>query len=602
MGIRDIVSTLSNVPTLLALKKAMKPVPLDSCDSLAAQLQANARKFGDRNAVVFEGQEVTWAELNALSNRYAHALKAQGVGLNDTVSLFMENRIEFLVTLFALNKLGAVAALINTNLSGRPLNHCISVTESSKCIFGAELIENLAPARADLALQEGQDYLFVPDGDNSACPSWAQDLAQLSLTQSDQNLPETEQITVGQNALYIFTSGTTGLPKAAVLSNRRYLAGGKTAHIAGIRSKETDRLYICLPLYHGTGLAVGVGTALSSGASMFIRRRFSASNFLPEVREHQCTGLIYIGEMCRYLCNSEAGANDAENPLRAAMGNGLRPDIWHSFKQRFGIERISEFYAASEGNVSFANMMNKDETIGMTTNTIALVKYDVDAEEIVRDPDGNAVEVERGEPGLLLAQINQVAVFEGYTDPQATEKKIVRNLRQEGDAWFNTGDLIREIDAGFTLGYPHYQFVDRLGDTFRWKSENVSTNEVGEIINSFPQVQFCNVYGVEVPGADGRAGMAAMVLNEGEQELDLAAFSAYVKEQLPSYAVPVFLRVQPQLDVTGTFKLVKGELRKQGYELDQVEDPLYVIQAGNEGYELLTAELLAAIKRGDVRL
>jgi citronellyl-CoA synthetase len=602
MGIRDIVSTLSNVPTLLKLKKAMKPRPLTDRDSLGARLEHNAQHFGDRPAILCEGRTVTWGELNGEANQLARALEAEGVQAGDTVSIIMENRIEFLATVFALNKLGAIGALINTNLIGRPLTHCIETTQSKKCIVGAERQDAVADVLGDLSLQEGQDFLFMADTGPTNCPNWARDLNGLSETQDAGNVATTGAQTLGNNALYIFTSGTTGLPKAAVLSNRRYLGSGALAQIAGLRCTEQDRIYLCLPLYHGTGLIIGVGAALHSGASMFVRRRFSASNFLSDVRDHHCTALIYIGELCRYLCNTPStGGNDADNPLRAAMGNGLRPDIWHEFKNRYGIERISEFYGSSEGNVSFANLMNKDQTMGMTANSIALVRYDVDAEEIVRDANGRAIEVEAGEPGLLLGEITPQSTFEGYTDQAATEKKIVRNLRKDGDAWFDTGDLIREIDVGFNLGYPHYQFVDRLGDTFRWKSENVSTNEVGEIINSHPQVQFSNVYGVEVPKADGRAGMAALALNIGVEALDLADFSRYVQAELPAYAVPVFLRVQQEVDVTGTFKMVKGDLRKSGYDLAQVTDPLYVMMPGAERYEPLTAALAERIASGDAR-
>ena len=151
---------------------------------------------------------------------------------------------------------------------------------------------------------------------------------------------------------------------------------------------------------------------------------------------------------------------------------------------------------------------------------VALVEYDVDNDEIVRDAAGRCVLVKAGEPGLLLGKITEDTVFEGYTDPEATEKKIVRSALETDDAWFNSGDLMRTVDVGFTLGYPHYQFVDRVGDTFRWKSENVSTNEVGEIINGFDQIKFCNVYGVEIPGTDGRAGMAAVTLQDGVSVLD----------------------------------------------------------------------------------
>ena len=222
------------------------------------------------------------------------------------------------------------------------------------------------------------------------------------------------------------------------------------------------------------------------------------------------------------------------------IGNGMRPDVWMGFKNRFKVQRIIEFYGASEGNVSFANLLNKDCTVGMTSAKVALVKYDVHRDEIVRDENGFCIEVDEGEPGLLLGKITEDTVFEGYTDAAATEKKVVRDALEKGDAWFNSGDLMRTVDVGFTLGYPHYQFVDRIGDTFRWKSENVSTNEVGEIINGFEQIKLCNVYGVEVPGTDGRAGMAAITLSDGNTEFDLAAFTEYVTKELPSYAIPVF--------------------------------------------------------------
>ena len=598
MGLRDVASTLVQVPALLALKKELKPRPYTDKDCFARQVETNAVRFGERTAIVFEGRSVTWAQFNALANRYANHLADQGVVRGDVVSVVMENRIEFLAVTVALNKLGATAGFINTNLRGRPLVHCITVTESKKCVFGEELAPALAEVKSELPLAEGRDYLFVPDGGEAAAPNWAADLDAESAAASADDPPTTAENALGDTAMYLFTSGTTGLPKAAVMSNRRYLASAAMSHKAGLKCTEKDRLYICLPLYHGTGLLVGCGAAFGSGASMFIRRKFSASNFLADVREHQTTCLVYIGELCRYLMNTPATADDHKNPLKHMIGNGLRPDVWLSFKQRFGIRRITEFYGASEGNVAFANLLNKDQTVGMTASEVALVAYDVDADEIVKDDAGRCIRVEPGEPGLLLGQINEEAAFEGYTNPEATEKKILRNAFEEGDAWFNTGDLLREVDAGFTLGYPHYQFVDRVGDTFRWKSENVSTNEVGEIINGFGGIQFCNVYGVEVPGADGRAGMAALVLEPGMAALDTEAFSRYVTSELPAYARPVFLRVQSNIDVTGTFKMLKGDLRKEGYDLNQVAEPLYVMKPGSTAYERLDAAFADEIGTG----
>jgi citronellyl-CoA synthetase len=305
--------------------------------------------------------------------------------------------------------------------------------------------------------------------------------------------------------------------------------------------------------------------------------------------------LVYIGELCRYLSNTEAQAGDDKNPLRSMMGNGMRPDVWLGFKKRFGISRIAEFYGASEGNVAFANLMNRDCTVGMTSAEVALVEYDVDNDEIVRDAAGRCVLVKPGDPGLLLGKITEDTVFEGYTDPEATEKKIVRSALENDDAWFNSGDLMRTVDVGFTLGYPHYQFVDRVGDTFRWKSENVSTNEVGEIINGFDQIKFCNVYGVEIPGTDGRAGMAAVTLQDGVTALDVEAFSTFLRSELPGYAVPLFVRIQPDIDVTGTFKMVKGDLRKQAYDIRSFEDPVYALLPGSDRYAPFDLEMLEKI-------
>ena len=609
MGLRDVVSVLADIPTLLALKKGMVPRPAEEKDCFAAAVERNAAALGARPAIVCAPPEVpngpasttTWAQFNAFANRYAQVFKEAGLRRGDVVSVMMENRIEFLAVLTAANKLGVTASLINTNLRQRPLSHCITVTDSKKCIFGAEVQDAIQEVKGELAMREGEDYYVVPDAGNAAAPApanWAVDLAAASAEQPESNPPDTAETTLGEIALYIFTSGTTGLPKAAVLSNRRYLSSARLAGKAGLRCTVDDRLYICLPLYHGTGLMIGAGASFATGASMFVRRRFSASAFLPEIRAYGCNCFIYVGELCRYLGNTPERPDDHDSPLTTMMGNGLRPDTWLGFKKRFGIKRITEFYGASEGNVAFANLMNKDCTFGMTASKVALVRYDVDTDEIERDAEGHCIEVAKGEPGLLLGHINPQATFEGYTDKTATEKKVLRDVFKAGDAWFNTGDLIREVDVGFTLGYPHYQFVDRTGDTFRWKSENVSTNEVGDIVSAFPGIDFCNVYGVQVPGANGRAGMAAITLAEGVQQLDLAAFTAHVRRELPPYARPVFVRLRPAMELTGTYKMVKGDLKREGYDISAVTDPVYVMKPGAEGYERLDAEYLEAVRDG----
>lgn len=599
MKLHQLADTLAQAPLLLKLAKEARPRPLSVCDCLARRLEDTAARFPERTAVMFEGNSLTWLELNRLSNRYASVFRQLGLQRGAVASLMMENRVAFLAIVMGLNKLGVTAALLNTNLTGKPLAHCIRTTESSLLVFGEEKSEAVAEVRPALAQDTDQLFLFVPDAGETSAPAWAEDFEVLAAGADLDNPSETGTITLGDTALYLFTSGTTGLPKAAVVSNRRLLQASSLAHIAGLQCHERDVIYLCLPLYHGTGLFCGVGAAICSGAALFIRRRFSASRFLPEVRSSGATCFVYIGELCRYLVNMPERLGDDDNPLQKTMGNGLRPDIWLSFKRRFGIRRIAEFYGASEGNVAFANILNKDCTVGTTTVPVALVQYDVDNDEIKRDENGRCIETAPGEAGLLLGKISPLTVFEGYTNKAATEQKILRDVLREGDAWFNTGDLMKTVDVGFALGLTHYQFVDRVGDTFRWKAENVSTNEVGETINSHPQVAFCNVYGVEVPAADGRAGMAALVLQEGVAELDLKDFSAYINRSLPAYARPVFLRVMTQLDTTGTFKMVKSELRKQGYDLSQVNDPLYVMLPDADGYQVLTTAIGARLREGE---
>ncbi|MCP5179260.1 MAG: long-chain-acyl-CoA synthetase [Pseudomonadales bacterium] len=599
MGIVDTLRTVAHLPLLLKLKKQMVPRAGEEQDCIGALVARNAERLPDHVAYSCEGTRITWRGFNDLTNRYANAFLARGIQPGDTVSVMMENRIDYLAVIFGLNKVGATAALLNTNLTGRPLEHCIATTNSTACVVGAEKLENIEGVRADLSLGAGQAYLFVADGGTASPPDWAQDFSTDVAVAATTEPAITASLTLGTTAFYIFTSGTTGMPKAAVMSNKRYLGTASLSALGGLRLKPGHCMYNCLPLYHATGLMVGVGAGLVSGAATFIRRKFSASNFLADARREGTTHFIYIGELCRYLLSTPDKPDDANTPLHTMMGNGLRPDVWHAFKKRFGFRRIAELYGASEGNAGFCNILNKDCTIGTTLVPVKLARYDVHEDRLVRDSAGHCIEVPAGEAGLALIQVSKDALFEGYTNAEATEKKIVRDAFESGDCWFNTGDLLRTIDVGFAFGFIHFQFVDRVGDTFRWKGENVSTNEVAEILNLHPQVDFSNVYGVSVPGTDGKAGMASLTLAPEVATLDLHTFSDHVTRQLPAFARPVFLRVQTELAVTGTFKLVKGDLREQGFDPALVKEPLYVMLPGETLYQPLTPEVFARIQAGE---
>ncbi len=563
-----------------------KPPSPDSCGSFSTLVEENAKTHPHDSALLCEGEEVDWEELNRRANRVASVFRSQGLSHGDCISIFMQNRIEFVVHLLAASKLGIIASLVNTNLTRKQLVHCITLARSRKCIVGEELIAPLNEIREELDLRDGEDYLFVRDKGDQPPPNWAVSIDSTDTSLDGSNPPESGSVKLGDTAFYIFTSGTTGLPKAAVVSHKRLLPTAAMSANMLLRIHRKDRMYNCLPLYHGTGLMVGLAAAFTAGASTVIRRRLSVSAFWNDIRKYECTSFVYIGEFIRYLMSQPASSSDRENPVRTIVGNGLRPDIWREFRERFAIDRIGEFYGASEGNGGFANVFNKECTVGLGIAPVKLVQYDVANDEIVRDEDNHCVEVADGETGLLLIEVTGKSEFEGYTNEEATSKKLIRNALKEGDLYFNSGDLMRVVDVGFSFGQKHYQFVDRVGDTYRWKSENVSTNEVAEIINRHPDIVFTNVYGVEIPGADGKAGMAAIVFREGVSidTIDLESLSSHIIENLATFARPLFIRILDDLPTTTTHKLQKNELREQAYHLDRVDNDLLVLKPHEEIY------------------
>ena len=567
--------------------------------SLGSVFEDTVSRYPDNIMLIFEDRQWTYSQFNGEVNQLARALASKGISRGDTVALFMENRAEYALSMLALLKLGVSGSLINNSLKGAALVHCLKATDAKGCIVGAECSEGFAEVLDELNWTDGQPLVWFADGEGDEVPAWATDARTEMSSMVQTNLEVTRSIKAGETALYIVTSGTTGLPKATVVSHRKIVGAGHGVGRLGFRIKPEDRLYLCLPIYHITGMGPGFCGFISAGGSIVLRRSFSASNFWPDIQKHQANCFIYVGELCRYLTMQPPCPEEENNPLEKMLGNGLRPDVWDEFKGRFGVSRICEIYGASEGNVSFLNILNKDKTIGAAISKVALVKYDNENDEILRDEAGHFIEVPIGEPGLLLGEITDKTRFEGYTDPAATEKKIVRNVLEDGDQWFNTGDLIRQIDVGFALGLKHFQFVDRTGDTFRWRAENVSTNEVAEVLNKHSQIDMANVYGVEVPGAEGRAGMAAFTLTAGS-DLDLETFDQLINDELPVYARPVFLRVQRNMATTGTFKLLKGELREQAYHLDKVDqDEIYVRRPRSEHYERLDVDFYQGLVAGN---
>ncbi|GAB4349178.1 MAG: long-chain-acyl-CoA synthetase [Candidatus Abyssubacteria bacterium] len=591
---RDIfLARLMLLPRLRSIKRTVRHVmniDAENRESWGSLLEENARRFPLHMAVKSEEAFLTYEEYNGVVNQYANYLLSQGVKKGDTVVLFLENRPELLIAYSANAKVGAINCMINTNLRGESLLHCLTLNPATVFIVGEEVLDAFEEVHEKLKLQGPQKAFFVQDRGNRPAPAGFIDLKEAVKECSGANPPTTLEVKPRDPIAFVFTSGTTGgMPKAAVITHRRVVSGCYFTGRAVMNIKPNDTIYVPLPFFHTNALALSWPCTLANGAAVAIRRKFSASRFWDDVRKYNGTIFCYVGECCRYLMNQPPRPDDRSHPLRTIIGNGLRPEIWKQFKKRFGITRVLEIYGAAESNLFFINLFNLDCTVGTCVIPYAIVKYDVDAEEPIRDENGFMQRVDVGEAGLLLGEITDRSPFSGYTRKEATEAKILRDVFQKGDAWFNSGDLVRDI------GYGHAQFVDRLGDTFRWKGENVSTTEVEQVANTFPQVEISMVYGVVMPGSDGRAGMAAIIANCKLEEFDFKGLAKRFREALPSYAVPKFIRFKADFDYTPTHKIKKTDAKREGFDPAVVTDPIFVLLPGADGYVRLTPRLYEEI-------
>jgi len=562
-------------------------------DSLAYRLEVAARQWPDRPAIKFEDRVLTWREFNATCNRYAHTLTDLGVGRGDVVVVNIINRPEMLLCTMAALKIGAIAALVNTGQTGESLAHSMNLVKPRAVITGEEQLDVLGTI--DDLDDVTDTWIYCADHGERGCPDGWIDLDLAAQAASTEDPPGTSEITLGHPAVYIYTSGTTGLPKAAVTPHSRLRMGGLMVGKVVQELGPDDTVFSALPLYHSTGLLGGWAACVHTGASLAIARRFSAADFWDDIRRFEATCFSYVGEVLRYLLNQPPHPDDRRHRVRAIYGAGLRPEIWHEFKERFGIEGIHEVYGASESPSGFLNLLNFDRTCGWNPRGWKTVAFDTENDHPVRGADGHLQEVGPGSVGLLIMKVDEHQRFEGYTDEAATTAKVVRDAFTPGDTWFNTGDLV------LNQGHGHVRFADRTGDTFRWTGENVATTEVEGVASSWPQIDQAVVYGVEVSGTEGRCGMALVLLEDGE-ELDLAGFATHLRDNLPRYAVPRFLRVGQEVAMTGTFRFQKFELKREAYDPDQVGDPLYLLTPSDDAFRPLTASLRDQVDRREIRL
>jgi len=568
------------------------PVDEDSGDTIPQQFEKRARLQPANPFLLYRDRRFTYGEANVLANRHAEAYRAAGMRQGDVVALVMENRPELYWHVLGLMKLGVVASLVNSHTVGKPLAHAIRACAPKRIVVGSEVLAPFAEVRREIAEATAVDVdvdadTLAPDG----YPLWSDRLPAGACPDP----VDTASRRMGDLAAYLYTSGTTGTPKAALVKHHRLFRAGRVFGGIALRLGADDVVYVALPLYHATALVAGSASAISFGSAIALARRFSTTTFWEDCRRFEATRFLYIGELCRYLHLAPRRASDRDHSIRAVCGNGLRPDIWPGFQERFGIARVVEFYASTEGNVVTMNLGGPAGSVGKMLPRQVIVRWDEAKQDFVRGKGGRLQRCGAGEAGVMLGKIADGSGFDGYRDSAATEGKIVRGAFEAADAWFNTGDLLR-VDRWRNL-----YFADRLGDTFRWKGENVSTFEVQEQIAAWPAAREVNVYGVSVAGTEGRAGMAALVLAPGVV-FDPASFKAHVDRTLPRYARPVFVRLEGALETTATLKLKKGNLQREGIDPAATDAPLFVRHPQTGDYVRLDEAIYRDIASGRLAL
>ncbi len=583
---------------LRRLLKRIKPIDLDSPTLVCDDWEEAVDRFPDHVAIEDDRVTLTYRELDAMANRFGHWAQSRRLKRGDTIALVMLNRAEYLAAWIGFSKVGVATALINTNLTGHALAHCLSISNASQVVTDVDCWRRVEEARVLAGRNLMLWVLGLADSDE------ADERRGLDKpVRGGSSVRPARSVRSGlinrDTALYIYTSGTTGMPKAAKVTHARARTYMR-AFAGATAATDKDVTFNVLPLYHSTGGLVGIGPALLNGGRLVLRKRFSASNFWPDVKASGATLFVYIGELCRYLVNCPEHEDDRSHKLRLAFGNGLRPDVWSDFQKRFAVPEILEFYGSTEGNVSLFNFDGKPGAIGRAPAFLKkqinfrLVRFDVDSEEPARGPDGLCQLARPGEVGEAIGRIGDDIrhAFTGYADKAASEKKILRDVFVRGDRWFRTGDLMRQDTEGYVY------FIDRIGDTFRWKAENVSTAEVEQRLADAPGVKEVIAYGVPVPGHDGKAGMVALVI---DGKFVARTFADWVDQELPVYARPVFVRIIKAADTTGTFKYRKMDLVTDGFDPQKVDGPIYV-RGGKSGYTKMSEAALAAILGGETRL
>ncbi len=583
---RDVIFGLLSVywrlcDFLNATKKNKKVGP-DDCVSLGKRLEYNAEQYSSNPAIYYEDVMYTYKEFNEIINQYANYLLSLGVTKGEVINIFVENRPELLFLIGAMSKIGTIGALINTRQRSSILLHSLKLNPVRFYIIGEELIKPFEEIKSELGLTGEEKLFFLKDKDKIDIPENFVDLKKEIDYESKENPSTKSEIKGKDTYIYIFTSGTTGLPKAVHIRNMYTVTSIDAWSSVILHMTPDDIMYISLPLFHSNAIHIAWSAAIGGGSAIAIARRFSVRNFWEDIKKFNATCFNYIGEICRYLFNQPPSPEDRKHRVYKICGNGLRPEIWKEFKERFGIREVYEHYGMTEMWGAFVNYLNLDCTVGYNAAPYAIVKHNIENNEPERDNNGFLQRVEEGQAGLLIIQAWSEYVFAGYTDKTASEKKLIYDVFEKGDVWMNASDVVRNI------GYNHAQFIDRLGDTFRWKGENVSTTEVEDIVSSFEEIDHASVYGVEIPGYEGRVGMTSILATVKHEKFDFNNFVKTLQDNLPKYAIPIFIRFLSQLNTTSTYKIQKYDMKKIGFNIKKTNNHIYVNLPRSTKYTLLT--------------
>jgi len=592
---KSIKRKLSSIRCIIRTIRLKK----ERIQSLGSELEKQARKKPDKTLIIFEDRELTFDQFNKIANRYSHMCLKMDLKKGDNVALVMDNRPEFLAIHAGLSKIGVIPALVNNNIKGEVLTHAINIADASAVIIGHEFLDEYKKIKKDIRIKSPGLVFIEKENKNISTPENMTDLKPLLESVSDINPQVNPPITSKDTLEYIYTSGTTGMPKATVLKQQKWLQLGYGTGGFNLTATSDDIQYCCLPLYHNSGINLAWGATIMTGCTFALRRKFSASEFWSDIRKYNASLFVYIGELCRYLNNQPVKPDDGDNPLRFITGNGMRGDYWIEFKKRFKIENIVEVYGATEGVGALINkkgvpgMIGKLRILWIKMGEVAA--YDPEKEEFIRNKDGFIKKCKIGEKGMFLPEINKLSPFPGYKNNRgATNSKIIHDVFKKGDTYFISGDLFQLHKGNYV------SFVDRLGDTFKWKGEVVATNEVADMINKFGNIEDSNVYGVEVKNTEGRCGMVSLTPLP-DTVIDMDRFADYVVEKLPVYAIPYFVRIRPEKDATTSFKQIKTGLKNEGFDPSIIKDTLYFLNPETKKYITINNNEYKKIQNGEYK-